>query len=475
MRAGAGLAESSSAELLDRYDVPGPRYTSYPTAASFTSAVDAMVYQEHLSRAAEELSLYVHLPFCRHRCSFCACHVVITRNEEVASGYLARLEREVARVAEELAGPAGPAGPARQARRRRLTQYHWGGGTPTFYDVESMERLHRAVEDNFDIAAGAECAIEVDPRVTTTEQLAALREWGFNRVSLGVQDIDPHVQEAIGRVQSLEQTAVLIDECRALKYESVNVDLIYGLPAQSLASFRNTLDAVAALGPDRLAVYSFALVPWMKPHQKRIQMELLPGRDTRLALLGEAYARLTEAGYVRIGMDHFALPDDELVRSQQSGHLNRNFMGYTVARAPDLIGVGVSAISDVAGAFFQNHKRLHSYLSDIDADRLPVERGYVRSTDDEIRRYVIIELMCNLRVRWDAVRDRFGVNPVRYFANELARIQAPESRLSELVRVRNDGLALTETGAFFPRNVAMVFDTYLSSQQGDGQRFSRTI
>ncbi len=456
-------------ELLARHDRPGPRYTSYPTAVEFTTDVGEDVYGRHLTTAARSadapLSLYVHLPFCEHRCTFCACHVVIPRDRDPALAYLERLCREVELVA------------GRLGERRTLAQYHWGGGTPTFYSADELGRLQGVVDAAFERPAGTESSVEVDPRVTTGEHLEALRSWGFNRVSLGVQDMTPDVQVAIGRNQTAAETVRLLTDARRLGFESVNVDLVYGLPLQTPESFRGTLEQVAALRPDRLAVYSFAFVPWMKPHQRVIDPDSLPARDAKLEMLAEAVDVLTGDGYVWIGMDHFALPDDELVLAQHDGRLHRNFMGYTVTRAPDMIGVGASAIGDVAGGYFQNNKRLRPYSVVLDAGRLPVERGYVRTRDDDVRRHVIGEILCNRRVVWADVAGRFGVEPTEYFAAEIAALCGDDGAVATgLAETDDSGLRLTELGALFPRNVAMAFDPHMAGA-GAGAKpvFSRTV
>jgi oxygen-independent coproporphyrinogen-3 oxidase len=334
--------------LLAEYDRPGPRYTSYPTAVDFHDGFGPTDYAERLADAAERpddpLSLYVHLPFCEQRCSFCACHVVVTGHESVADAYLGRVVAEARITAAEL------------GERRMLQQYHWGGGTPTYYQRSVLADLHRSLLSEFELAPGAEVALEVDPRVTTPEHLAVLRELGFNRLSMGVQDADQTVRRLIGRNQTWEQTAGLYDTARRLGYGSINIDLIYGLPGQSERSFWRSLDLVVGLRPDRMAVYSFALVPRMRPHQKRIDASQPPDRDQKFGLLSLGISRLTDAGYRQIGMDRFALPDDELAIAHEDRTLSPNFMGYTTKRGTEIVGLGSSAISDVADAYSQNHR-----------------------------------------------------------------------------------------------------------------------
>ncbi|MEN8113425.1 MAG: oxygen-independent coproporphyrinogen III oxidase [Actinomycetota bacterium] len=456
-------------ELLDRYDKPGPRYTSYPTAVEFTESFGPADYAEHLHAAAQRpsdpLSIYVHLPFCEARCSFCGCHVVVARRQSVADVYLERVIAEADIVATHL------------GERRILAQYHWGGGTPTYYTPEDLARFHRALLDRFELAPDAEVSLEVDPRVTTAEHLTILRDLGFNRLSMGVQDVDPVVQDLIGRHQTWEQTRDLHVHARELGYESINHDLIYGLPGQTTLSFAETLDRVLELRPDRLAVYSFAYVPWVKPNQRRIDEALLPDRDTKFALLALVAGGLVSAGYRSIGMDHFALPDDDLSLALEQGTLNRNFMGYTTKRDTEMVALGTSGISDVAGAYAQNHKRLNSYYTAVDAGELPIERGAPLTFDDRVRRHVITELMCNGIVAPSSVEAAFGIEFDDYFAADLERLSTPGGAVDEgMVTVGRDGIVASELGRVFIRNVAMEFDAYLQARLGGATPvFSRTV
>jgi oxygen-independent coproporphyrinogen-3 oxidase len=454
-------------ELLATYDRPGPRYTSYPTAVEFHDGFGPADYAERLAdaaaRAGDPLSLYVHLPFCQERCSFCACHVVVTGKQSVADAYLDRVVAEARLTADRL------------GERRVLQQYHWGGGTPTYYSPAALVELHRRLLSEFELAPGAEVALEVDPRVTTEEHLVALRELGFNRLSMGVQDTDEEVQRLIGRNQTWEQTVDLHGAARRLGYGSVNIDLIYGLPGQDERSFSRSLDLVCELRPDRLAVYSFALVPWMRPHQKRIDATLLPDRDVKFALLSLAISRLTDAGYRQIGMDHFALPNDELAIAHDDRTLSRNFMGYTTKRGTEIVGLGSSAISDVADAYAQNHRRLASYYEAVDAGEMPVERGVALDPEDRLRRFVITELMCNGRLRASEVAERFGIDVPTHFAPEFETLGSPDGLVEAgMVQVTGGDIEATALGRPFIRNVAMVFDTRLSASRGE-QVFSRTV
>jgi oxygen-independent coproporphyrinogen-3 oxidase len=452
--------------LIGRYDRPGPRYTSYPTAVEFNDTFDEPAYRAQLAamaRTSTPISLYLHLPFCEERCSFCGCSVIITRKREVAAEYLTYLHRELAMLAEAL------------GERRQIVQYHWGGGTPTYLSLAQIAALQAAVRSHFDVEEGAEVAIEVDPRVTSVEQLALLRDLGFNRLSLGVQDFTPEVQEAVNRIQSESLTRTLFDAARDLGFESINVDLIYGLPLQTRDSFGKTADAVVAMRPDRVAVYSYAHVPWIRGHQKYLNPDDLPTAERKIELFVEAMERFRAAGYEQIGMDHFALPTDELAIASAAGRLHRNFMGYTTRPAPDMLAAGVSGIGDVGGAFAQNTKKLSEYYSAIDAGRFPIERGYRLDADDHIRRFVITNLMCNFRVVRSEVESRFPIEFAKYFAHELAELD--ESAVADgFVTIDDAAITVTPLGRLFVRNIAMVFDRHLRARATSAiPVFSRTV
>jgi oxygen-independent coproporphyrinogen-3 oxidase len=353
-------------------------------------------------------------------------------------------------------------------------QYHWGGGTPTYLTLAEMEALHGAVAQHFEVQPGAEVAIEVDPRVTSTEQLALLRQLGFNRVSFGVQDFTPEVQEAVNRIQPEAETRRLVDDARRLGFESINVDLIYGLPLQTPESFGRAVDTVVSMRPDRVAAYSYAHVPWIRGNQKRIDPAMLPTGERKLELFGVVMDRFLAAGYVQIGMDHFALPHDELARASAARRLHRNFMGYTTRPATDMVGLGVSAIGDVAGAFVQNTKKLSTYYADLEAGRFPVERGYLLDPDDRLRRALITELMCNFRIDPHALGSRFGIAFDDYFARELDELSA--GPMADGLIARQDGVyEVTPAGRLLVRNIAMIFDRYLRARTTQTPVFSRTI
>lgn len=453
-------------DLLRQYDRPGPRYTSYPTAVEFNDSFDEAAFRDRLADAAsspdDPLSLYLHLPFCEERCTFCGCMVIITKKREVAAHYLDYLHREIGMLAGALNG------------RRRVVQYHWGGGTPTYLATRQMAALHETVTQHFDIQPGAEVAIEIDPRVTTVEQLELLRQMGFNRLSLGVQDFTPAVQQAVNRIQPEQQTRALFDRARELGFTSINIDLIYGLPLQTRTTFGRAVDTVAAMRPDRVAVYSFAHVPWIRGNQKKLNPSDLPAAEQKIELFVEATTRFRRAGYAQIGMDHFALPGDELARASAAGVLHRNFMGYTTKPATDMVGAGVSAIGDVRGAFAQNVKKLSTYYAALDAGRFPIERGYRLDADDRLRRHVITELMCNFRVSRQDVERRFDVGFTPYFAREIEELAAGPAS-DGFVRIHPDGVDVTPLGRLFVRNVAMIFDRHLRTKSGDRPIFSRTI
>jgi len=452
-------------ELLERYDRPGPRYTSYPTAPHFTPEFGEAAYREALARAArrtdEPLSLYVHVPFCEHRCTYCGCNVVIAPHRGPEEAYLNAVEAELDLLAEALGD------------RRTLNQLHWGGGTPTYLTPSQCRRLHRAIVSRFPLAPGAEAAIEVDPCVTSPEHVEALAALGFNRISLGLQDLDPRVQEAVERVQPMALTRGLVTSARRLGFASVNVDLIYGLPYQTEAGFRETVRRVIGeLEPDRVACFSYAHVPWIKPHQRRLEGMPMPRGFGKFRIFLAAADEFLRAGYRFVGFDHFARPGDPLAEALDSGGIHRNFMGYTVMPATDQIGVGVTAIGDVGGAYAANLRNLARYERAVAEGRLPVERGIVRTEEDELRGAVIRRIICTLRVEWDWVRERFGVEPLERFAGALEALEPMAA--DGLVEIRPAGLAVTPTGRFFLRNLCMPFDARLAPP-GDRPLYSRTV
>jgi oxygen-independent coproporphyrinogen-3 oxidase len=455
-------------ELLKKFNRPGPRYTSYPTAVEFHEGYGHDEYCKSLAlinRCSDEpLSLYIHLPFCEERCSFCGCNVVITKKREVSHKYLDYLHREIDMLAEAL------------PNRRRISQYHWGGGTPTYQTPGEMAALHKKITEHFTIDEDAEVAIEVDPRVTSFEQVDLLRELGFNRISMGVQDFTPEVQEAINRNQTEKETVELYDYCRKIGFKSINVDLIYGLPLQTVEAFSKNMDTLLKLRPDRVAVYSYAYIPWVKANQKKIDTSQLPTTEVKLELFSLTRDRFLAAGYDPIGMDHFALPDDELALAAGKHRLHRNFMGYTVKMGSDMVGVGTSAIGDVGGAFAQNVKKLSTYYQALDDRRFPVEKGYILSRDDLIRREVIARLMSNMRCSIPEIEALFDIDFREYFQAELDELAGKDGPVQHgFLTIAADHLDVPGEGRLFIRNICMIFDAYMKSKRDDQPMFSQTV
>lgn len=442
-------------ELLARHDVPGPRYTSYPTVPAWQE-ITAADYAAGLERAAstpaEPLSLYVHLPFCERRCTYCGCNVVITEDRSKADRYIDHLDTELEQVA------------ARLGDRTGLTQLHWGGGTPTFLDLEQIERVWTMITKRFAVLDDAEVAIEIDPSVTTADQIRLLRKLGFNRVSFGVQDFDPRVQETVNRVQSVERTAELYELARELGFTGINFDLIYGLPHQSRESWGKTLQTVAQMRPDRLAVYSFAYLPDRQKQQRKLPVAGIPtGRD-KLSLFSDAYDAFLEAGYETIGMDHFALPDDELAMAKAERRLGRNFQGYTVRAAEDSVAFGISGIGRIGGMFAQNQRGLTHYYDRLDAGHLAAMKGKRLTEDDEVRARIITSLMCN---NWVDLSEYPGD-----YSAELDGMKPFED--DGFVQVDGSTIELTQLGSILMRRVASVFDAYLDTATKNAT-FSRTV
>ena len=454
-----------SAELVAKYDTAGPRYTSYPTAPVWTDTFGDTEWDGALAEADahgdETLALYVHLPFCQERCLFCACNVVITQRQDVLDAYLDRLNREIATVASKL------------PNRRKVSGVHWGGGTPTHLSPSEIEVLWSCITEHFDVLNDAEVSIEVHPPVTTREQMETLARLGFNRISLGVQDIDADVQALINRNQSLEQTEDVIRWARELGFNSVNFDLIYGLPGQTVDTWNYTLDQVVRLRPDRLAIYSYAHVPWLHPHQNRMPGDRLPSPELKLELLRTASRRLeAEGGYAEIGFDHFALPEDELATAVKDRKLYRNFMGYTVKPARDYIGFGMTAISEVGNAFAQNHSKLNRWSEAIDSGHCGVSRGHSLSLEDRVRKLIIERLMCNQQVAFAEVESLSGQLFRKHFASQWRALEEFEAD-GLVVRGESD-LTVTKLGRNFLRNICMLFDGYLEEQLREG-RYSKTV
>lgn len=449
-------------ELLDRYNVPGPRYTSYPTAPEWNDAFGPIDYESTLeasNKTRHPLSLYMHLPFCERLCLFCGCNVVIKKNHDVAAPYLKMLRGEIARIAGML------------DRSRPVVQFHWGGGTPTYFTPAQLEELFQYTQEYFAFAPDAEIGIEVDPRVTTHEHLAMLRKLGFNRISMGIQDFNPLVQQTVRRIQSYEDTQRLFETCRSLGFQSVNVDLIYGLPHQTPESFVESIDKVIELGPDRIAMFSYAHVPWMKKQQGALA-KLIPLGMDKFQIFRSGIERFTSAGYLYIGMDHFARPDDELCIAQRERTLHRNFQGYTTKAGSDLLGMGVTSISGVDRTYAQNQRDLNAYYADVEAGRLPTMRGIKLTDDDVLRRAVISKLLCHCVIHKKEFESEYNICFDEYFADELVRL----NQLSQdgLVTLTPESIHVTMLGRIFIRNAGMVFDRYLQKPK-DKPVFSKTL
>jgi oxygen-independent coproporphyrinogen-3 oxidase len=454
-----GFAMRLTPELLHKYDVAGPRYTSYPTALQFNQAVDSHHYERLLNQLADDpepVSLYLHMPFCEERCTYCACNVTPSPlKDRVSPPYVERLAREISLVADAI------------GTRHKVSQMHFGGGTPTYHSPAELQRLIKRIEVLFEVLPDAERSIEVDPRVTTVEHIRTLAALGFKRLSMGVQDLNIDVQRAIGRIQSAEVTRGCIEAARAAGFDSINIDLVYGLPLQTAESFGATLDEIIELRPERVAAYGFAFMPDAFKHQRELLTYEMPDQVARYELLALANDRFTQAGYVAIGLDHFALPTDELAVARDDGRLHRNFMGYTVQENRRMIGLGVSSIGYVGDTFAQNHKKLADYNAAIDRDEFPVERGCRLSEDDLRRAWVIGEMMCNFTVHASEFEARFGDSLEEYFAESFKRL----SDRGEGLWTCEDGvLRATPVGELFVRNIAMCFDDYFDPTRTYGSR-----
>jgi oxygen-independent coproporphyrinogen-3 oxidase len=451
--------------LLLQMSGAGPRYTSYPTVpewGTFTDTDARAALERAAARANEPLCLYVHVPFCARMCLYCGCTVEITRRAGKVESYLQALEREVAMTRAALGG------------RKRIAQIHWGGGTPTHLAPDELRRLFAILRRHFEVERGAEISIEVHPHVTTFEQIDTLVELGFNRISMGVQDLDRHVQEIVHRDQTTEETEALVAHCRARGLDAINVDLMYGLPEQTEATFAATLETVARIRPDRLAVYAYAHVPWLKRHQTALERHRLPSPSERARLYFVAIEQLAQHGYEVIGLDHFALRTDALHRALHDGTLHRNFMGYATHPAEEMLAFGMSAIADVGGAFLQNDHSTRGYETAIEAGRLATVRGMVRSPEDDLRRAAIQALMCGLRLDLRALEARFGrVDLAAHFERELREL-APFVEQG-FCAVEHGTVTVLPRGRLFLRHMAMAFDEYLRRKAPSGPRFSKTL
>jgi oxygen-independent coproporphyrinogen-3 oxidase len=453
-----------SEEFLKKYNRPGPRYTSYPTAPVWNESFGPDDFENTLAQSdaqATPVSLYMHLPFCESLCLFCACNVVIQKDKKVAPPYLAVLKKEIEQFGK------------RVSRSRPVVQFHWGGGTPTYLSPAQMEDLFGFTRDRFSIAPDAEIGVEVDPRVTSREHLESLRHLGFNRLSMGIQDFHPEVQAAVHRIQPFEMTRDLILAARALGFDSINVDLIYGLPFQTPERFAHTVEQVVSLNPDRVAMFSYAHVPWLHKQQGSFAIHLPEGM-AKFHIFRTGLEKFLDAGYLYIGMDHFARPGDELAVAQRNRTLHRNFQGYTTKAGADLCGMGVSAISGVGGSYAQNYRDVPQYQASVEARGIATMRGYRLSGEDFLRRAVISRLLCHTVIHKREIEREFSIAFDDYFAPELARLK--EFCADGLVVVTPDEIRVTMLGRIFIRNVAMLFDSYLEKQQMDAKPlFSKTL
>ena len=463
----AAVAEPISEDLLRRFDVSGPRYTSYPTADRFVESFPVEDYLSALTAracgaagAATPLSLYVHIPFCEQLCYYCACNKIITKHHDRAAPYLNYLSREV------------DLHTAKLGLGQSVSQLHLGGGSPTFLTDDELRELMAMLRRNFDLVPGGEYSIEVDPRTIDASRLDTLAELGFNRLSFGVQDFDPAVQKSVNRVQPAEQVFALVAAARQRNFDSINVDLIYGLPLQSPESFDRTLAQVVELRPERIALYAYAHLPERFKPQRRIETTEIPTASAKVAMLARSMAAFMGAGYVYVGMDHFALPTDPLAVAKQQGRLHRNFQGYSTQPDCDLIALGVSSIGRVGSTYSQNAKTMEEYCDLLDQGRFPVVRGLSLSADDLLRRAVIMAVMCQGLLVFKAIEAAYAIEFRSYFASEMATLE----KLAEqgLVKLNENSIEVTATGWFFVRAVAMVFDRYLQTDRTTA-RFSKIL
>lgn len=450
-------------DLIRAYDKSGPRYTSYPTAVQFTEEFSAQDYtkQVELSNSRNgNLSLYFHIPFCDTICFYCGCNKIVTKNRSRAEPYLERVYKEIQLQASLF------------DKQRVVTQLHWGGGTPTFINRQQMQKLMDETRKHFNLLTddSGEYSIEIDPREANKETVILLRELGFNRISLGVQDFNPQVQKAVNRIQSIEETQEVIDAARETGFHSVSIDLIYGLPHQTVASFTETLSKVIELNPDRLSIFNYAHLPEMFKTQRQINADDIPSPDIKLEILQQAIHQLTSAGYIYIGMDHFSKPTDELTLAQNNKNLYRNFQGYSTQADCDLIGLGVTSIGKVANCYSQNVKTMDEYYALIDNNQLPVFRGVELNDDDLLRREVINQLICHYYLDFEKVEKQFAINFSSYFENELNELSTFQQ--DNLLSLNTSSITVNPIGYLLIRNICMVFDKYLADSKS---RFSKVI
>jgi oxygen-independent coproporphyrinogen III oxidase len=452
-------------ELIKKYDKPGPRYTSYPTAPHFSESFTAENYRDEIvdtngKDATTDLSLYFHLPYCDTLCYFCGCNMIITQNRSRINDYVGYVKKEIDLLRKYISPD------------RKVSQLHWGGGTPTHLNPDEIAGLASYINSSFTVAPQSENSCEIDPRGLTKAHLEALRNNGFNRISMGVQDFNPAVQKAVNRIQPEDMTRQVVDWVRELKFYSINLDLIYGLPFQTVESFASTVDKIIDISPDRVAVFNYAHVPWMKKHMSMINAEDIPSADVKLQILKMTLEKLVAAGYQSIGMDHFAKPDDELSIALKEKKLYRNFQGYSTNAGLDLYAFGITGISQLQNIYAQNLKTEKEYCAAIDNGILPTSKGYRLNEDDHIRRYVIMRLMCDFELDFTVVEKKFNIDFNSYFASGLTGLK---DFLDEgLVKIENNLLTVTKTGQLLIRNIAMNFDGYIERKEDTG-RYSKTV
>ncbi|ATX81949.1 coproporphyrinogen III oxidase, anaerobic [Mariprofundus ferrinatatus] len=461
-----GGADLFDLEIIKKYDKAGPRYTSYPTAPMFHTGIGAKEYVKTLGDVAGDnapLSLYIHIPFCNTVCYYCGCSKIVTKQYDRAAPYLELLLKEIDMVADAMGNT-----------KRPVTQLHFGGGTPTFMSNDQMRVIMSKLRERFNFVPTkeGEFSIEIDPRECDENTVRVLQEIGLNRMSMGVQDFDPIVQKSVNRIQSKEETLRVLNEARNHGFESMNIDLMYGLPHQTVETFDATLNTIIEFSPDRIALFNYAHLPHMFMPQRRIDEASLPSPQEKLNILEHSINKLLDAGYVFIGMDHFAKPEDELTIAQQEGKLYRNFQGYSTQADCDLIGFGVTSIGYVGGGFFQNAKEMDGYADAIEKGEFPVFRGYILSEEDHLRRQVIMRLMCDFALDYSQFESEFGINFKEHFADGIADLS--DMAADNLVELRDDGLTVLPAGRLLIRNVAMVFDEYLQKKK-EGTSFSKTI
>jgi len=452
-------------DLIKKYDRPGPRYTSYPTAPHFNEGFTSANYLDEVIRTNKldkmpPLSLYYHLPFCDTLCYFCGCNMIITRNRDRIKEYVRYLKNEIDLLRSYLDSD------------RMVDQLHWGGGTPTHLNPDEILDLANYIKTSFNFDPKSENGCEIDPRGLTRDHLAALREGGFNRISMGVQDFNDKVQKAVNRVQPEEMTVQVVDWVRELGFESINLDLIYGLPHQNVETFAETVERIIKIRPDRLAVFNYAHVPWMKKHMALIKEEDIPKPEEKVAILKMTIEKLTAAGYVFIGMDHFALPDDDMSIALENKKLYRNFQGYSTHAGTDLYAMGITSISQIGRVYAQNFKKEKEYFDALEDGQLPVTKGYYLSDDDLLRRHVIMRVMCDFELNFENIEREFKINFMDYFGDSIAAMK--EMVDDGLVEMQVDGFTVTDKGRMMIRNIAMNFDYYIMNQKDSG-RYSRTV